>query len=381
MSTTEVAPEPSTAVAVVEPHQPARQRFDQEQIALIARTIAPGCSNDELALFVKVAERTGLDPFAKQIHALKRKVKNPDTDRWEERLSIQVGIDGFRLIAERTGQYEGRLGPYWCGEDGEWGINQDGKPKPWLNASPPAAALVGIHKRGWREPLWAVARYTSYVQTVRDGGPNKMWATMPDGQLGKCAEALALRGAFPAELSGIYTEDEMGQAHNPTPADQVDPYSAAGWAHPEAHDEHRRLSNEMVRALPEDARKQMQEWVNANTEGFRTVWTPEQAAGYRGEATRLTHPAAESPQEAKSAPEGTETPDTPVASAPAPEGGAGEPLPAYMLAIIEEVKAMENIAVLGELDEAGLDCEGDDATVRARLVEHRVANAPDTKPF
>ncbi len=87
------------------------------------------------------------------------------------------------------------------------------------------------------------------------------------------------------------------------------------------------------------------------------------------------------PQEAKSAPEGTETPDKAVSPAPAPEGGAGEPLPAYMLAIIEEVKAMENIAVLGELDEAGLDCEGDDATVRARLVEHRVANAPDGAAF
>jgi phage recombination protein Bet len=200
-------PHAATAMAV----------WSAEQVNILRQTLAPTLTDAELGFFAEVCERTRLDPFKKQIYVQKRKTRDGD------RLVFITAIDGYRSIAadarDDGGQrlYEGQTPAQWCGEDGVW-------KDVWLSGDPPAAARVGVYRKGFRETIWGVARYDAYVQTAPIWGQNKgeivghkpveMWVKMPDNQLAKCAEALALRKAFPERLSAIRTKDEMAQAEN-----------------------------------------------------------------------------------------------------------------------------------------------------------------------
>ena len=189
--------------------EPADAHFSAEQIDLIKQTICKGATDNELRMFLYQAERTGLDPLSRQIYSLERREQRDG--QWVKVRSIQTSIDGLRLIAERSGKYAGQVGPEWCDAGGRWH-------DVWIKSEPPAAARVGALRKDFERPCFGVARFDSYAQKTKDGTPTRMWATMGDVMIAKCAEALALRKAFPQELSGLYTGDEMIQARVDTAA-------------------------------------------------------------------------------------------------------------------------------------------------------------------
>lgn len=165
--------------------------FNRAQVELVKDTIAKGASDDELMLFLHMAQRTGLDPFSKQIYLIKRW----DNKEKREVMSVQTGIDGLRLIADRTERYApGRAPTFEYDSSGTLFS---------------ATAYVKKFVRGEWHEVAATAHYDEYVQRKRDGGVTQMWEEKPHIMLAKCAEALALRRAFPADLSSLYTADEM----------------------------------------------------------------------------------------------------------------------------------------------------------------------------
>lgn len=178
--------------------------FTEPQVDLIKRTLLDTervtFSSDELALFINQCKRTGLDPFTRQIYATKNQGK----------VSIQATIDGLRLIAERSQKYAGQTRPTFFDADGN-------EYKVWPKSKGlPYACEVGVLRHDFKEPVYAIAIFDEYAQKIKDFKTNEqklgfMWAKMPSLMLQKVAEALALRKAFPNDLSGIYSTEEMSQ--------------------------------------------------------------------------------------------------------------------------------------------------------------------------
>lgn len=164
---------------------------------LIKRTICKGSSDEELELFLYTCKRTGLDPLMKQAYAVKRW---SSADK-REVMTIQTSIDGYRLIADRTGRYApGR----------EATIIEDDSGRV-ISAT---AYIKKMTNDGTWHEISSTAYFEEYAGKNKEGELTKFWKSMPRLMLAKCAESLALRKAFPAELSGIYTHEEMQNSLN-----------------------------------------------------------------------------------------------------------------------------------------------------------------------
>lgn len=172
--------------------------WTRKQIELLKRTYAKGATDDELMLFKHQCERTGLDPFNKQIHFIKYK---------DGSVHFHTAIDGFRSLADKTGLYVGNDDYRY--DDGltEYEHIKAGR------GNHPETATATVYKllNGERIAFSATARWGEYFVST-----SPLWRKMPYLMLGKCAESLALRKAFPKELGGLYTHDEMMQAEKNT---------------------------------------------------------------------------------------------------------------------------------------------------------------------
>lgn len=169
------------------------QGINPEQVDILRKTLFKGFTDDEIGFCLAVCSRTGLDPFVRQIHFTKR--QNFKTKEWT--IVITTGIDGFRLTANRSQAYAGSDEPVFKESNNR-----------------PIEGTVTVYKivQGVRCGFTATARWAEYYPG--DGGDGFMWRKMPFTMLGKCAEAQALRKAFPAELSNIYSHEEMAQSNN-----------------------------------------------------------------------------------------------------------------------------------------------------------------------
>lgn len=386
----ETVAELAAAEPAQEPAHPVLMVSDQA-MALIKSTLNPDLTDGEVVLFSQVCNRVGLDPFAKQIYAVKR----------GGRMTIQTGIDGFRLIARRTGRYGGRLGAYFCGADGEWQMTPDGKPKPWLASEAPSAALVGVVVKGDLEPTYGVAKWAEYAVT---GSGGDMWKRMPTTMLAKCAEAQALRAAFPAETSGLYTDDEMMQADALPASSSVNGHEDLDELGDEAvrfdvacrvlalDDEHRSILRERWKAnrtltgdsgttAPMNLTRRQVGAANAivngvESEAKKTGWDPE-AAFAAVKAQILALAGQEEPVTDSSPPAAPAEGDGEPETASEPDGAQDEPDLADFTedqrAVIETVKALPIKAVDKRLvDEFRLDVRGKTGQERRGMLAHAI---------
>jgi phage recombination protein Bet len=185
-------------------------RFTDVQVAALRQIGIEDAADADLDVFFHHAKRTGLDPFARQIYMIGRetdvKVRVPTQDGGSRievqrmtKFTIQVGIDGYRLLGKRAAIREGVLvtndDPQWCGKDGAW---RDF----WLRSDgTPVAAKYTIRVDG--APHTAVCMFEEFAQYSGRGELTSMWKKMPANQLAKCAETQAWRKAFPADFAGL----------------------------------------------------------------------------------------------------------------------------------------------------------------------------------
>jgi phage recombination protein Bet len=194
--------------------------FTGRQLDLIRHTVAKDCTADEFDLFIAVAQRVGLDPFRRQISAIVFNKKRPE----RRRMAIITGIDGLRAIAARSGRYRP--------DEAEPEITYLPEAKGATNPLGVEKAVVRVFLRDeggadWR-PVAGVAYWDEFApiyEAWAEGEDRRRrptgklvldsagaWARMGRVMIAKCAEAQALRKAFPEDLSGLYETSEMDQA-------------------------------------------------------------------------------------------------------------------------------------------------------------------------
>lgn len=188
---------------------------DNRMLALIRRTVAADCTDDEFSMFAANCQRLGLDPLRRQAYALVYNKNQAD----RRRMSIIVGIDGFRAVAARSGNYRP--------DEEEPRFEYDPELKSATNPLGIVKCTVRVHQfsHGQWFPVTGVAYWDEFApvrsEWVKKDGENRQtgnklldgkWPTMGRLMIAKCAEAQALRRAWPDDFSNVYAPEEVDRA-------------------------------------------------------------------------------------------------------------------------------------------------------------------------
>jgi len=160
-------------------------------VQTIRDTFAKGASPEEFTMFLGLCKGTGLNPFKKEIWFIKTK----------SGAQIMTGINGYYAIANNQAQYDG-IETELVGEQEV----TEGK----ITLKVPIKAVARVYRKDRSKPSTAEAYWDEYSKPLLSQYGNKtLWGQMPRLMLQKCAESVALRKAFPQELNGTYTAEEM----------------------------------------------------------------------------------------------------------------------------------------------------------------------------
>lgn len=185
--------------------EPARQRGISPEAWHVMQTVLfKGASAEMICTLVDYCKARKLDPLKRPFHI----VKVWDTDAGKLVESIWPGIGELRTTAMRTGNYAGK-------SDIEFGDDTT-RTLGGLEITFPEWAQCRVFRLVGGQRVEFAGSKVYWLETyasTKGGKPNSMWQKRPRGQLAKCAEAEALRSAFPEELGHEVTAEEMEGQH------------------------------------------------------------------------------------------------------------------------------------------------------------------------
>ena len=177
--------------------------LDESMWSALTSSIFPGAKPESIIMAVEYAKARHLDIMKKPCHIVPMSVKDAKTGQSQWRDVIMPSITEHRITATRTNQYAGQDAPVFG---------------PMVNItfgntshSVPESCTVTIYRiiHGEKVPFCHTEYFEEACATTKDGSLNSMWTKRKRGQLAKCAEAGALRKAFPEEIGNEYTVEEM----------------------------------------------------------------------------------------------------------------------------------------------------------------------------
>jgi phage recombination protein Bet len=163
----------------------------------------------DVAMFCRATKSLGLDPLVKQAYWIGRKSRQQIDGAWQDVIKgqLQIGIDGFRAIADRAGNYAGSSEPVFRGRI-EWKHRGNTLIVPEY-CQVTTWKIVGGH----RGAFTGEARWVEYVPKVEGAGAESdVWAKMPFNQLAKCAEGQSLRKGWALQFRGVEFSADAGEA-------------------------------------------------------------------------------------------------------------------------------------------------------------------------